>query len=216
MAEMGEGPLEVHLVNNGPQLLEILGPVSIVVAALGGAWFAARYARDNTRQELAAAELRLDRQATRTTIDEVVVTMTEALDSAADLAVAIEEGETLQKAISEAAEGPAREAAEEEYENFAEGELEAFAVKAFEAHVRIPPARLRLRLRFAPGDPVLETFGKWNSVMSLAREQIQRGEGRVRTESELQKSKKIEAQIPISLEEFVSAVRSWIDRYEAK
>lgn len=213
----------MHVTNNGFSAAELLVPAAIVVAALVGAWFVARYAGKNVSKELVAAEQRLetqmahdrelrDRQATREMVDDVVAIMTEVLSSSADFAVSIKEAESFRREIATTENGSeSRSNVEERLGDLESGDLGRHSQRSFEALFKCPPAHVRLRLRFPKGHPILIAFNQWYEVVKASRKNFAKGLTRLRTEQELKESTEMGKTIPSSLENFVTAVRDWID-----
>lgn len=222
-----ERPLQVHLTGGGSQTSEILTPVAIVLAALVGAWFAARYARRNVAQELAAADRRLaaqmshdrelrDRQTTRETLDQVVETMTRALNTGADFAAAIATAEHIRReAEDEKAEEAQREDARGRLSKFEGKNVGPLRKDSVEAFLQTHPAKLRLRLRYPAGHPILSAYDKWQSAIDSSHDLTEKGVGRLRSKEELAESKASKSQIPAALASFVRAVHTWNDETPA-
>jgi hypothetical protein len=220
---IGEQPIDVHLTNSGPNLAEILGPAAIVLAALVGAWFAARYARQNVKQELAAAEARLklqldhDRQvrnraAARSTIDDIVKTIEQIIDKDADFVVGIGHAEDLRRAVGELPEDSfERNDTEGKLQDLAAGGLERTRSEASEALMKAHPAKLRLRLRFAVDHPIVRTFSQWQSVMDQIYESSLKGLSANREPSEIEAAEELSNRVDPMLESFANAVQEWMD-----
>jgi|SRR5215218_349139 len=225
---VAEQPLNVHLTNAGPTLVEILGPAAIVLAALAGAWFAARYARQNVQRELAAAEVRLkiqmqhdrrvrDRQATRGVLDDVVKTIEEIIDADATFMVEVDRVERLRDEVGEAPPDSSwRKDAEERLERLTKDDLQRSFSEAADAVVRAHPARMRLRLRFADDHPIICTFTDWHRIMNQIYELSRKGIAVNRTSDDVRETEELADKVDPALDEFAAAVRDWMNAVDVE
>ncbi len=230
-------PVEIALSSDGGfPWIGVLGPVAIVLAAI----VAALYARHRMRTELAAADVRLEKQlkhdressaalleaqlrhdresrereATRTTLDELAHLVAETLDSCTEYWIASVAFQELRNEI--AATAPDDPTIKELRSRLSE--INARQAKSIEKTGAIIVsglhATMRLRFRLADGHPVVSSFKAWHDAIQEEFDLI----GSLGKDGD---SKEQEDAIETSVSEaaerlgdFRNAVLDWIDQEE--
>jgi hypothetical protein len=213
--------LEVHLVGGPSSLAQLAGPAAIVIAALAGAYFAARYASRNVARELKAADRRLrlqlrhdqsmrSREATRETLDDVTDNLTNAMNSLAAYTAALMTIEQITGALEEASDESQKENIQRSLDRL-DDEIAKRRQLSHDAAAQLPPAQLRLRLRFPENHPVYEAFRVVVEAVSDSEDEELKNGGEPRTDEHLAAAEEIRRRIPKNLNAYAAAVRDWMD-----
>ncbi|HEY3435653.1 MAG TPA: hypothetical protein VGK41_08370 [Solirubrobacterales bacterium] len=213
--------LEVQLTDGRSVLLELATPAAIVIAAIAGAHFAARYAGRNVAKELTAADLRLKRElrhdqilrekeAARRTLDEVTNVATDAMDALVSYSTKIGIAEDMARLAEDAPEeSPEKTEAEEELDK-AIGDVIEKMEASHAAGSKLKPAFVRLQLRFPADHPVSQRFAALSDAIK-ASEVHERGHGpEPRNSEELAEAESVRSNIPRQLNLYLSSARTWM------
>ena len=218
-------PVDVHLVDDRFPWVPLLGDLALVLAALGGAWFAARWAARRLHEEIGADDQRFERQlqhdrdmrerdATRQVLDDVVEYVTRAIDAVSGLEAGVafveEKFDEFGAAGTDEETGIAGEAALQAQRDLAER-----MSPAAQAVIERNPTFFRLALRFPPDHPVVTTFKAWTDALnewyrSLSRIISELPRTPEQREREQLQDQQLSEAPSLALPAFFGAARAWI------
>ncbi|HEX6455958.1 MAG TPA: hypothetical protein VF009_05500 [Solirubrobacterales bacterium] len=215
--------LQVELVGGKSIYLELATPIAIVLAAIVGAHFAAQYAGRNVSKELAAADLRLQRElrhdqvirekeAARRTLDEVTNVATDAMDAVIDYSARIKTAEDVARMTRNAPEASSEKNELKQALSDLLSEVSDNAEACHAATRKLRPAYVRLQLRFPESHPVSESFaGLIQAIKTTEGHEREHGKA-PRDDEELAEAARLRAEVPSSLNLYLAAARSWMEK----
>jgi hypothetical protein len=205
-------PVDIRLTDDRSfPLIEVLGPLAVVIAGVVGAWLAARYAETQQERQFAHERAMRERDATRAILDELGRYITTAIDKVSSLAAVVKVLEDLRHEEEAAPDDEERLKLAKRYTQVQQQIIDA-QQPAHSALIDGLAWVFRLQLRFEPDDPVLVQFEKWRAafekwhtrVVELAMEPWDEND-----EAELDELGKAAAEALLG---FSVAAREWINR----
>jgi hypothetical protein len=216
--------LEVHLTGGPSVLVELAGPAAIVIAAVAGAFFAARWASRNVSKELEAADRRQQERLAHDLLIRRVEHVRDALDDSAELALAagaavanfelvIENWEDERAALEAeiaAASSPVEGQALIERLGVGKDRVLAADSTVTARLTEMLGAKVRLQLRLGSSHAIPPLYEQLRAGWREAVDAFAKGSTRSRTEAEKKRSEELEDSNGDRFEEFFSECERWL------